>query len=100
MNHDHNNTKHLLIMLACCLIPIALILAVSVFGISLGALTPLLPFALVLLCPVLMFFMMRGMGHGQDGEHEHHQADSPRVIAPSSGATRATTAESNRERGH
>ncbi len=73
MNHDHSNSngnKHLLLMLACCLIPLALILAIGVFGISLGSLTPLLPYALILLCPLSMFFMMRSMGH------EHNAADS------------------------
>ena len=73
MNHDHSNTNsstHLLIMLACCLVPLALILAIGVFGFSLGSLTPFLPYALILLCPLMMFFMMRGMGH------EHSTADT------------------------
>ena len=74
MNHNHstNDAKHMLIMLACCLIPIGLILAVGVFGITLGSLTPFLPYALVLLCPLLMFFMMRGMGHDH-GATENQQ---------------------------
>lgn len=76
------NTRHLLIMLACCLIPIALILAVSVFGFSLGSLTPLLPYALILLCPLMMFFMMRGMGHDQghlgeqSADAKHHPTET------------------------
>lgn len=61
MNHDHK--KHLLIMLACCLVPLALILSMGIFGLSLGALPSLIPFALVLICPLLMIFMMRGLGH-------------------------------------
>lgn len=76
MNHDHSQGmgKHMLIMLACCLIPIALILAVSVFGLSLGALQPLVPFAIALMCPLMMIFMMRGMGHehGEADAHQHH----------------------------
>lgn len=60
------NASHMLLMLLCCLVPIGLIAVVAIFGISLGALTPYLPFAIVLLCPVLMFFMMRGMGHKED----------------------------------
>ena len=66
MNHEHtqsNHNSHLWLMLACCLIPIGLIFAIAVFGISPGPLTPFLPYAFVLLCPLLMFFMMRGMGH-------------------------------------
>ena len=72
------NLRHLLIMLACCLIPLALLLAVGVFGFTLGSLSPLLPYALVLLCPVMMFFMMRGMGHDQAHDSEHHAADAKR----------------------
>ena len=76
MNHNNSQGmgKHMLIMLACCLVPLALILAVSVFGLSLGALSGLLPYALVLLCPLMMIFMMRGMGHdhGSADAHQHH----------------------------
>lgn len=76
MNHDNSQgmSKHVLIMLVCCLVPIALIVAVSVFGFSLGSLTPLLPFALALMCPLMMIFMMRGMGHdhGSENAHQHH----------------------------
>jgi len=78
MNHDHSNGmgKHMLLMLICCLVPIALIVAVSVLGISLGPLSGLLPYALVLLCPILMFFMMRGMMQGQGADHaQHHRGD-------------------------
>jgi len=81
MNHDHSNTNsstHLWIMLACCLIPLALILAIGVFGISLGSLTPLLPFALFLLCPLMMFFMMRGMGHEHGMADTHHADNTPK----------------------
>lgn len=76
MNHNHSsnggNLSHMLLMLLCCLIPLALIAGVAIFGFSLGALTPYLPFALVLLCPLMMFFMMRGMGHQHDAPEEHH----------------------------
>ncbi len=83
MNHDHSNTNStmpLWIMLACCLIPLALILAIGVFGISIGSLTPLLPYALILLCPLMMFFMMRGMGHDH-GTSEMHHADATRTVS-------------------
>lgn len=76
MNHNHSSnggtTSHMLLMLLCCLIPLALIAASAIFGFSLGALTPYLPFALVLLCPLMMFFMMRGMGHEHDTIDQHH----------------------------
>lgn len=69
--------KHLLIMLACCLVPLALILAVSIFGLSLGALTPLIPYALALMCPLMMIFMMKGMLQGSGSEHAHHHTAAP-----------------------
>ncbi len=78
MNHDHSNGtgKHMLLMLICCLVPIALILIVSVFGLSLGGLTPFIPYALALMCPLMMIFMMRGMMQGQDTDHsQHHRGD-------------------------
>lgn len=62
----------MLLMLLCCLIPITLIAGVSIFGFSLGALTPNLTFALVLLCPLMMFFMMRGMGHEHGTDDVQH----------------------------
>ena len=80
MNHNHtlnhgHDTGHLVLMLLCCLIPIALIAAVAVFGFSLGVFTPYLPIALVLLCPLMMFFMMRGMQHdAADIEHAETSA--------------------------
>lgn len=84
MNHDSSQgmSKHMLIMLACCLIPIALIVAVTVFGFSLGSLTPFLPYALALMCPLMMIFMMRSMGHDHGEAHAHHDhASSPRPAA-------------------
>ena len=57
--------KHLWIMLACCLLPVAAIVAVSVFKVQVGTLGL---FALLLLCPVGHLLMMRGMG-----DKGHHQ---------------------------
>ncbi|MCL4395272.1 MAG: DUF2933 domain-containing protein [Chloroflexi bacterium] len=67
MQHSTRSARHLLIMLACCLIPMALLGAVLLLRIDLGSIGI---FALMLLCPLLHVFMMRGMGHrhgGQDG---------------------------------
>ena len=80
------NTSHWLIMIACCLIPIALLLAIGVLGISVGSLTALVPYALVLLCPLMMFFMMRGMGHDHDAANSHRHDPSHHA---------ATTRDSN-----
>ena len=84
MNHDHaqpNQKLHLWLMLACCLIPIGLIFAIGMFGISLGPLSPFLPYAIVLLCPLLMFFMMRGMGREHSEAETHHGAAAPAAPA-------------------
>ena len=73
-----NHTKHLGLMLVCCLVPLGLIIAVSVFGVSLGALTPLLPYALALMCPLMMLVMMRGMMHDHNvAPHQHDQTVQP-----------------------
>ncbi|HET7010465.1 MAG TPA: DUF2933 domain-containing protein [Anaerolineales bacterium] len=56
--------SHWLLMLLCCLIPLAGIVAILVFGIPT---TSVLYFALVLLCPILHFVMMRDMAH----DHRH-----------------------------
>lgn len=102
MNHNHSsnggNASHMLLMLLCCLIPIGLIAAVAIFGISLGALTPYLPFALVLLCPLMMFFMMRGMGQGHDAVDAHH---TETLLPKNNNATRsAPTNEAIESKSH
>ena len=71
-------SKHALLMVACCLIPLALIGAAYGLGLTLDG---ILPIAMVLLCPILHLVMMRGMGHDHSG-HAHDQATS----TPSDGA--------------
>ena len=108
MNPNHSQsgsqTSHLILMLLCCLIPIGLILAVSIFGLSLGPLNAFLPFALVLLCPLLMFFMMRGMGHKHDAGQLHDTTMPPtgstQPIADKSQSTPTASAASSREQCH
>ena len=58
-------------MLACCLLPVAAIVAVSVFKVPLGTLGL---FALLLLCPIGHLLLMRGMGH------QHKTAESGNQI--------------------
>jgi hypothetical protein len=58
------NRKHALLMIACCLIPLAAIALVTLFNIPLKS---IFLFAMLLFCPLSHILMMRYMGH----EHEH-----------------------------
>ncbi len=84
MNHNHSNgdvMKRMLLMLACCVIPIVGILAIGVFGISIGPLDGLLRTAIALLCPLMMLFMMRSMMQGQ-GQADHHHQELKQKLPP------------------
>jgi hypothetical protein len=52
--------SHLLLMLLCCLIPLAGIAAIALFRVPASS---VLYFGLVLLCPLMHLLMMRSMGH-------------------------------------
>lgn len=65
--------KHMLLMLACCLIPIGAIVAISVLKVPTTGLVSTL---IVLMCPVMMLFMMFGM-RGSHEEHLEHPAAAP-----------------------
>jgi len=67
------NKKHILIMILCCLIPIIGLVAVNVFKLPLNSVVYA---ALILLCPISMFFMMRSM-------FNDHNSDSSKVNSPS-----------------
>ncbi|HET7091109.1 MAG TPA: DUF2933 domain-containing protein [Anaerolineae bacterium] len=62
-------TKHLLIMLACCLVPLAALAAIAVFNLPANT---VITFGILLLCPLLHFAMMRNMGHPHDEHDGHH----------------------------
>ncbi len=58
-------SKHTLIMVLCCLIPLVILGVLWAIGIS-GS---YLILGVILLCPLLHIFMLRGMHKG--GEHDH-----------------------------
>ena len=64
--------KHTLIMILCCAIPIAGLMALSLFRVPLS---PALWFLVMLLCPILHLVMMKYMMHGE--EHDHHKGHAP-----------------------
>jgi hypothetical protein len=59
----------MLLMLACCLIPIGAIVEINVLNIPTTGLVSTL---IVLMCPVRMLFMMFGMRGSHEEHHEHH----------------------------
>jgi len=66
--------KHVLIMLACCLIPLMALAAIFVFKVPVNTVVFV---GLALACPVSHLLMMRFMPH-EHGGHEHtaHTATS------------------------
>ncbi len=58
--------RHAMLMILCCAVPILLLAAVSTFGLSLGPLSALAPYAIALICPLMMIFMMFGHKHGSE----------------------------------
>jgi len=57
-----NSLKGMLMMALCCGAPLLLILAIPLFGFSLaGVAGTVLPYIVLLVCPLGMYFMMRMM---------------------------------------
>ena len=63
--------RHLLLMVLCCTIPLALIFALPYLGVSLSSSGWLL--LVLLLCPLMHLLMMRG-----HGSHYHHDDETGR----------------------
>lgn len=59
--------KHMLMMLACCLAPLGVVLLLKQSGYD-GAAS----YLVLLLCPLMHLFMMRGMGH----KHNEHSNEN------------------------
>ena len=67
--------SHILLMVLCCVVPIAGIAAIRLFGIPANN---VLYFGLVLICPLLHGVMMLTMGR----EHSHSPSTALRPRAP------------------
>lgn len=71
---NHTGKHHLWLMLLCCLIPIVALGAIFVFNIPVNT---VLIVGILLLCPVLHLWMMKGMmGHTHNQQH-NIPADNP-----------------------
>ena len=85
--------KHMFLMLACCLIPLTALAAISVFNLPINS---VLYFGVILLCPLLHFVMMRSvMGHNhQQVDRSHHMGHSEH--APMAQKTQLITRENEK----
>jgi len=84
---DHNSThgnRHMLLMILCCLIPVAALGAIYVLKIPVPQ---VLTYGLILLCPLSHFLMMGLMGRGQ---HDH-AADT--TVQPGAAANAVQTTD-------
>ena len=68
------NRKHLMIMLACCLIPLAGLTIAILFDVPFNS---IFFYGMLLLCPLLHVIMMRSMIGGRHEPTNHAQHNPP-----------------------
>lgn len=73
---QNQNSKHLLLMVLCCLVP--MLLVVLLFSVGIGG---ILPFLMILICPLMHILLMRGMHDKHDHEHSGHRVISTETSA-------------------
>jgi len=76
--------KHMLVLVLCCLVPVAALTAVVVFRLPVSS---VLLFGLVLLCPISHVVMMALMGRDH-ASHGHSPAPRPSAQARPEGGGR------------
>lgn len=76
--------SYILIMLLCCLIPVAALAAIFILNVPVNT---VLLYGLILLCPLSHLLMMKFMGHDREDAHTHHSASPDCRTAPAGSST-------------
>jgi len=102
MNHDHSQGgmgKHMLLMIICCAVPILLVMAVSLFGLSFGPLQWLVPYVAALMCPLMMIGMM-WMMRSNNSDPSQHQVEPKTPASLAASHSTATSPKSTQDSHH
>jgi len=76
MNHkNHKGKNHGLLMILGCLIPMLAIALLPRFGVELGRIGRLAPYAMILICPIMHIGMMVAMFKGDKKGDCHKSGD-------------------------